>query len=289
MRDRIVFVGSFTRDIIDGVHTIGGPPYHGSIALLYYGCDTIVIISPVEEDHIRFVRGMGLELIATKGNVPVFELRYISDTDREVKLLKRGSTISIPSDLLESLDRSLIIVNPVYREVDLKLLRVLRNYASILAIDIQGFVRVVDDRGNISIKWTSDVYEVIGLADIYHLDLYEIPTFNSMEEAARYLTEYSNGIVLVSHGEEGLVASINGELIYVPALPGISGNSTGAGDILLSIAAYEVYKGTEPLKAIAMGSVAAGLKVSRSKPPWFSRFEVEIVAEKLIKSSKRIS
>ncbi|HIQ03229.1 MAG TPA: hypothetical protein EYH40_02275 [Desulfurococcales archaeon] len=289
MKDCVVFVGSFTRDIIDDTYTIGGPPYYGSIALVYYGCDTIVVISPVEEDHIRFARSMGLELIITGSSVPVFELKYISDTDREVRLLRRGSTINIPSELLESFSKSLIIVNPVYREVNLELLRILRNYASILAIDIQGFVRTVDDKGSISIKWTSDVYEVIGLADIYHLDLYEIPICNSIEEAVRYLTEYSKGIVLVSHGEEGLVASIDGELIYVPALPGISGNSTGAGDILLSITAYEIYKGTEPLKAIAMGSVAAGLKVSRSKPPWFNRFEVEIIAEKLVKSSKRIS
>lgn len=288
MRDCVVFVGSFTRDVINGVHAIGGPPYYGSIALVHYGCETIMVVSPVEEQHVEFAESMGLELVAVEGGVPVFELRYLNEVDREVKLLRRGSAIRVPDAILKTLQGCVVVASPVYREVDLKTLQSLRSHASVLAVDVQGFVRSVDGGGRVSIRWSDEVYEVVKLADVYHADLSEVPMFSSMREAVEHLAGRSRGIAMVSHGEEGLIASIDGEIVYVPALPGISGNSTGTGDILLAVAAYEVHRGTEPLKAVAMGAVAAGLRVSRDRPPWFNRFEVEVLAEKLVKMSRRL-
>jgi len=284
----VVIVGSFTRDLIEGARVIGGPPYYSSMALLHHGCENILIVSPAEEPHLDFVQRTGLELAIVGGSVPVFELKYINNTEREVRLLRRGTRIKLTSTLLDTIKGCAVIVSPVYKEVDLEALQKLREYANVLALDIQGFVRETTDSGAVRIRWSDDVYEALRYADLFHADLSEVPMFRSMNGAAQHLASYTRGIGLISHGEEGLIASIAGELVYVPALPGIQGDSTGTGDILLAITAYELQRGTDPLKAVAMGAAAAGLRVSRAAPPWFSRFEVEILAEKLMMRSRRL-
>ena len=143
--------------------------------------------------------------------------------------------------------------------------------------------------GEVSISWYNDITEALGMADFVHADISVVVGFNDMSKASKYLSRFCNGIVTVSNGERGLVVTIDGDSYYVPALPGIRGESTGTGDIFLAIASYELFQGEEVLTAIAKGAVAAGLKVSRVKRPWFNKFEVDVLKNKLLRSTKRIS
>jgi len=284
----VIIIGSFTIDRIDEKLSIGGPAYYSSLALTYIGHTSITVISPARDIHENFVRNIGINLINVGANTPVFQLKYVEGGRREVILKHRGSKITIPRNELKLIRDSLIIVSPVYREVDLDTLKVVKRLSRFVALDVQGFVRYVHSDGKVSIVWSNEMYDIIRLADVIHADLSEVPIYNNMVEASKELGKISNGIIMVSNGERGLVASIDGELYYVPALPGIEGNATGTGDILLAISSYEILMGEDPLRAIAKGAVAAGLRVSRDRSPWFSKYEVDILADKLISKSEKL-
>ena len=283
MRSRVAIVSSFTLDSIDGRRCIGGPAYYSTVALLHYCSDDILLVGPAGRVHEVFAEKVGARLILTSREVPLFELRYVGGRgDRVVRLARSGGEISISSRTLEGLRGSLIIVSPVYREVSIPTLRGLRGVAGLLALDIQGLVRETGVNGVVRNRWDPRVYEAVKLADVVHADLSEAPTPSDAVTAAELLSRRSRGVVMVSMGASGLIAVRSGEAVYVPALPDIEGDATGTGDILLSIAAYELSRGGEWLTAIARGTAAAGLKVGRGRPPWFSRHEVEVLAVKLL-------
>ncbi len=285
----VLIVSSFTLDLLDSSKLcIGGPAYYSSLALLHYDCKNLTVIAPADDVHVRFANSVNINLIRVATDVPVFQLTYLSNGARKIKLVKRVRKIRIPKAILDLLDNSLVIVSPVYREVSIDLLKELRSKARFLALDIQGLVRKSNERGEVSISWYDDVVKALELADFVHADLSEVVGFTDMAGASLYLSRYCRGIVTVSNGEKGLVAIVNGEPYYVPALPGIRGESTGTGDIFLAIASYELFLGEDPLTAIAKGAIAAGLKVSRVKTPWFSRFEVNVLTSKLLRGIKRV-
>jgi len=284
----VIIIGSFTIDRIDEKLSIGGPAYYSSLALTYIGHTSITVISPARDIHENFVRNIGINLISVGADTPVFQLKYVEGGRREVILKHRGSKITISHNELKLIKDSLIIISPVYREVDLDTLKVVKRLSRFMALDVQGFVRYVHSDGKVGIVWSNEMYDIIRLADVVHADLSEVPIYNNMVEASKELGKISNGIIMVSNGERGLVASIDRELYYVPALPGIEGNATGTGDILLAISSYEVLMGEDPLRAIAKGAVAAGLRVSRDRSPWFSKYEVDILADKLISKSEKL-
>jgi len=284
----VIIIGSFTIDRINEKLSIGGPAYYSSLALTYIGHTSITVISPAREVHKNFVRNIGINLVSVGDVTPVFQLKYVEGGRREVILKHRGSKITISHNELKLIRDSLIIISPVYREVDLDTLELVKSSSRFVALDVQGFVRYVRSDGKVGIVWSNEMYNIIRLADIIHADLSEVPIYNDMVEASKELGKISNGIIMVSNGEEGLVASIDGELYYVPALPGIEGNATGTGDILLAVSSYEILMGEDPLKAIAKGAVAAGLRVSRDRSPWFSKYEVDVLADKLVSKSEKL-
>jgi len=284
---KVVVISSFTIDEIDGEVFIGGPAYYSSLALAHLG-ESVVVVSPAENVHEEFMNYLGFKLITVNGLTPIFNLRYVDGGRREVRLKRKGAVIELSPKVLNLLRDSLTIVNPVYRELSIDTLRVIRKHSGIIALDVQGFIRKVNSGEVVKIAWSDIIYELLSIADIVHADLSEIPTYSSMREACKALSKFSKSIVIVSSGEKGLVASVNGELYYIPALPGIEGNATGTGDILLAISSYEIMRGEDPLRAIAKGAVAAGLRVSRDRLPWFTRSEIEVLSIKLLSRATKV-
>ena len=285
----MAIVSSFTLDSINGKLRIGGPAYYSTVAILHYCDDDLLVIGPASRVHKVLSDSIGVHLISTSEEVPLFELRYVgNDNNRVVRLIKSGEKVVISDNILEDLKGSLIIVNPVYREVPITTIQKLKSVAYMLALDLQGLVREVNNDGIVSKRWNCEVFEAMKLADIVHADLSEAPAPSDAITAAKLLSEKTAGLVIVSMGANGLVAIHKGKAVYVPALPNIKGDPTGTGDILLSIVACELIRGSQWLTSIARGVAAAGLKVSRSRPPWFSRHEVEVLSEKLVNRSKHI-
>ncbi|RLG87935.1 MAG: hypothetical protein DRO15_03965 [Thermoprotei archaeon] len=285
-RSTIAIIGSFTIDNIENRKVIGGSAYYCLMALKHFYDDQIMLIAPAQRVHIDLLKDMGIKLITVSNEVPVFELVYIDEINRKVKLLKKGAVIKVDSEVLSMLRNSLAIISPVYKEVSLETIYDIRSVATTLALDIQGFVREANNYGEIIIRWNNELVQALRIVDIVHADLSEVPMYRSALSAVKFLSKYSKGIVIVSMGAHGLIASFNQEIMYIPALPGIQGDATGTGDILLSIAAYEFYKGEDWKRAIAKGAAAAGLRVSRGRIPWFNYYEIEVLSDNLISKSK---
>ncbi len=284
----VIIFSSFTRDIINGSITIGGPAYYCTLALMHMDVEKIIVVTNAEEVHMKFLRNLGISSYIVNTIAPLFRLKYLDGERRRIELLRTSPTLSIPHEILDLISGCLVIVSPVYHEIELELLRALRSRSRIIALDVQGFTRSLGPNGEVVINWSNELLDVIALADIVHADLSEVPTCRTGLEATKYLSEHTDGLVIVSMGARGLIASANGDRIYIPALPHIHGDSTGTGDILLAVSSYEILIGEDWKLAIAKGAAAAGLKVSRSRPPWFNKYEVEVLARSLLRASKAV-
>ena len=102
---KVFIVSSFTIDRIKGLGGlgigIGGPPYYCTLALLHHGVDSVTVVGPATEVHEYFSRKVGIKVIRVGKSVPTFELRYLNGSgDREVRLVERGSRLSLSSDVL---------------------------------------------------------------------------------------------------------------------------------------------------------------------------------------------
>ena len=213
---RILILGSLTIDYIDGEEKPGGPALFCSMACMALGYDYYCYGVIPRKYRWETPKGEFLE-----GEGPVFQ--HIYKGERRLSKL-----IGIPPRIggevvLEDYD--LAIISPVFGEFEMSLLNnVVTHIPS--AIDIQGFVRTADDKGNIKYKAANrETYGILQKARILHVseDEYEV-----MENIPRGI------IVVVTYGSRGCHIYLGEEKIYVPAYR-VRGDPTGAGDFFTTI------------------------------------------------------
>lgn len=97
-----------------------------------------------------------------------FKLVY-DNVEREIIVLDKAPPLINP---YTPVNNCISIVNPVLGEIDLSVLKMIKQKSRLLALDIQGFVRRKE--GNKVILYRNpEAYEAIEIADILHLDLFE--------------------------------------------------------------------------------------------------------------------
>ncbi len=275
-KSNVIVVGNVTIDeiYVDGrfVKTsIGGGVYYSSKIL------KIMDITPAllcNSTHVQrkilesegFSEIYGLE--TTKP--PLFKLDYMGK-ERFLQLLSPGTVI--PDSLFPSSRYNLVIINPVYHDVGLSLVKKARCYADYIALDIQGLVRTVDDDSKISLEYNETAWEYVELADIIHADYKEANTLTNMDSISKtidYLYEKhsKDKIWIITYGENPIVV-IASRKIYTIDPPTISKvvDETGAGDTFLATMAI-YYVLTQDLKLAIRKSlkiIALKLKGSLNK------------------------
>ncbi|WFO76201.1 hypothetical protein J4526_05050 [Desulfurococcaceae archaeon MEX13E-LK6-19] len=242
-KSSVLVVGNVTIDeiYVDGSFvktSIGGGVYYSSKIL------KIMDITPAllcNSTHVQrkilesegFNEIYGLE--TTKP--PLFRLDY-TEKERFLQLLSPGTVI--PDTLFPSSRYNLVIINPVYHDVDLSLMKKARCYADYIALDIQGLVRTVDDNSRISLKYNEIAWEYVELADIIHADYKEASTLANIDSISKtidYLCEKhsKDKMWIITYGENPIVIIVSKKIYTVdpPAINKIV-DETGAGDTFLA-------------------------------------------------------
>lgn len=233
---RVCIYGNPTLDIIihvDHEKTIsyGGGVYYSSIPFLERGFNIEVysVLSPLIHGHpIR--RYIVLRQYSARTNI--FLLDY-TGSHRRIYVLERSDKLAywnIHDDICIS------IVNPVLGEMDTTHLRYIRMRSTLLAVDIQGFIRSVSN-GKIIHTCESDVLNVLREADIIHMDREEYDFLRSilanlysidMQRVVKgviLITERPNKISLITRDyRRDLTTDLDSRVI----------DKTGAGDFFLS-------------------------------------------------------
>jgi len=251
---------------------LGGTVIYGALTALRHGYKPS-IVSKVGEDfpdeyliflsrsgidisHVRMVRG-------TK--TTRFRLVY-KDSERELVLQARAEDIGLVDVEAVDLSGKVAIVGPVIGEVPVEALASIRSRAALTAVDLQGYLRLAKPRETVRLVRSEQALRVLSSAEIVHADAEEARVLTGLEpaQAAEWIAFRGPKAALVTMGCTGAYVAAEGRLFHVPALqPDQVVDTTGAGDIFLTVFALEWARGAPPEEAAAMAAAAASLRVEK--------------------------
>jgi hypothetical protein len=134
-RSRILVVGNFTFDVIDGKRFPGGPPLYAGLGVVAAG-GVPILWGKFGPDYPLQVLDFPHELIGLRGgNTTTFRVLF-ENGRRIMSVLENSGKIGWPP----SLDVDGVLVDPVCSEVDSNLLD---GVNVPMAVDVQGFIRKI--------------------------------------------------------------------------------------------------------------------------------------------------
>ena len=242
----IVVVGHLSRDLIITPKTdreaLGGGTAYAMLAPSLNEFDA-GIISKVGEDFEReywnTLESSGLVLTGlwkSGSKSTRFVNKYDAKGDR-VQMVEAIAKPITPADFTDiHLDANIIHFSPLTaREIDIDCIRLARSNAKVTSIDVQGFVRSIDNSGIVSARKWIERDEILGLVDVVKFNESELKTTLNAEtelSAASQILNLGPRIVLVTHDTKGSVIYTRDSQITIPL---VSANaqvdSTGCGDV----------------------------------------------------------
>lgn len=166
-----------------------------------------------------------------------FKLVY-NDDGREIMVVDKAPLL-INSYI--PINDCISIVNPVLGEINISVLRTIRQKSRLLALDIQGFIRR-EENGRIVLYKNAEAYEAINIADIVHLDLFEAliitgKSIDELEDIIRELRKLDIRYVIITRQYmEPILITKDGykEITYSGRRLFKAEDKTGAGDYFLA-------------------------------------------------------
>ncbi|MFX1344781.1 MAG: PfkB family carbohydrate kinase [Promethearchaeota archaeon] len=276
--------------------TLGGSVCYGSLALRTYTKDAkIYIISHVGRKNfnnslLNVVKNYKIDLRGIKySNVKntSFLLDYF-DHNRTLTLKSRSPDLEfkdIPQEYLIN-PPDVVVFVPLCNEISFDyILQMSKKFPNAyMGIDLQGFIRNIDENGKVSYinneDTISNLNKIIDLSGdrlILKGSEEEMKLFaneyNDLEKVMKYFDKYNtNAIFIMTLGEKGSMIYKKGNpIIKIPAFkPKKISDETGAGDAYFSIFLYEYShsdKSWESIKKIGLLSSASASFLIEKKGP----------------------
>ena len=281
--DNVLIIAGTTIDYINGNRRIGGSAYYMGAALAHFNVKPKIITnSCILMNHLK---GVAEVICPNNGDEIVFELTLLEDGTRKLKL-KHPARIPVSELLPHYLTKESVVtvLSPVNSELSMDVIDSLIMRSSLSVIDVQGFVRKVDDHG-----WVTNDLELFhelasrvrGLNVVIRGEVSEFPEECRAEGLAACAKEYK--VILVQTSGPGPIyySRPSGDFCVMRPLNGVEGVAVGSGDVFTAVLAYSLLdKGLDD--AVATASVAATLKTLRDKPPWFNGLELMILKQKVL-------
>ena len=291
----ILTIGNLTIDKIvlpnKGVKypVIGGPPaYIGAIAsrmnFRTYTC------SSIGEDYpAQFLATLKeMNIVINLGGSPgvckettAFEIVYDANFSRYLKLIRKGCTIdkSQVRQVIEEVRPEIGIISPVINEIKLSEIEHLVKEIKFLGLDMQGFLRDVDDENKIHMKKIDE--RIISILNDLHLNVLKIADdeaqvllshFNKSSRDFTFLSEIFPNvkIIIVSLGDQGVIVLKDQKQIKVPSwhIEQVI-NPTGAGDVLLGAFMIKYY-----FSKNLISSIEFACKIAAESVKYFDPIEI---------------
>ena len=269
----MLVIGHMTIDELEfpGVSRIspGGPPTFCSTYLKQVG----FIVKPISvvgvdfKPALRPYEELGIDLSGVKveGSCRTtrFRIRYDESMNRKLWLLSRCRDIR-PSDITLSDDA--VVINPVAGEVSWELVKVIRERAKLVSIDLQGFTRRFLNDGLVVNDSSSSIIELA----LAHSDVVKV----SADEVNHRVKGVRDKVLVVSMGGNLAKMYTNGKVYWFDG--GIKVNAvdpTGAGDVLICSLTGYLKMGLNPIDAFIKAVALATVRVTVVGPfgridPW---------------------
>src|SRR5574340_90571 len=281
----VVYAGNYTKDTIitpDGVHHLdgGGMRYAAHAGKMLGITPAVVTRLAREDDHVvRALQADGIDCYpaySPASTVLTLEYKTRNVDQREIRIESTAGRIS--AEDLEGLETRAVAVSPSLRgEVEPAFFEILRRRAGIiLALDVQGFVRVLRG-GSLQYEPWDAMARVLPNIDILKSDAVEAHQLTGetdIEKAAAQFTRLGAKEIVLTHSK-GLLVHAEGRYNHFPFHSESQNGRSGRGDTCLG--AYVAKRLSLPPKEAGKWAAAVtSLKVEKPGP--FDRSSVEVEA-----------
>jgi sugar/nucleoside kinase (ribokinase family) len=278
----IVFVGNYTRDTIvsaAGTRLVDGGAFnYGAHVAASMGL-RVGAVTRLAGEHwhvVGHLEDLGVEVQARPtSHSTCLRLEYpTADVDKRVIYVTSTAGTFTP-DQVQGLEAAAFVVGPTLRgEVDLDLIQALGARQTLLAADVQGWVRV-ECEGLLRYEAWPEAGTFLGHVDILKADAVEAEMLTGeadIRAAAQRLAALGPAEIVLTH-RNGLLVRARGETFEAGFYPRELVGRSGRGDTCL--AAYTARRLTHPPAAATVWAAAAtSLKMEAEGP--FRRTAAEV-------------
>lgn len=279
----LVTVGNYTKDTIvtrDGTrHVDGGGYSYAAHAATLAGIRVAAVtrLAPQDDGSADALRRRGVRVFAHPSpSSTLMRLEYPTANVDERILTVAAVADPIGAEQVAGLAaRAFLISASVRGEVPLAVLESLRPRAELLALDVQGYVRVVTDQGRLAYEPWPEQAAVLGLVDVLKTDAVEaefLTGHSDLRAAADALAAAGPREIVLTH-KDGLLVRADGRYYEAPFLPRPLRGRSGRGDTCLgSYASKRLSASAEA--AMYWAAAVTTLKLEAEGPVYASAADV---------------
>ena len=285
----IAFVGHYTQDTIAYTHSTrvvdGGAFNYGANVAARMGLEVAVVTRLARQDWhvVQDLEHLGVTAFARATPASTC-LRLIYPTanldERTIELTSSAGPFTV-DEVAQVEARAFAIGASVRGEVPKEAVEALASTGAIIALDVQGFLRIVQN-GKLTADDWPDKEAILKYVTVLKTDAVEAELITGESDrnaAARKLAEYGPREVLLTHNA-GVLVFHDGVLDEAPFAPREVRGRSGRGDTCT--AAYLSRRLTvSPAEAVAWAAAATSLKLEEEGPFHSEMAEVEALYERL--------
>ncbi len=284
----IVCIGNYTKDTIVSpagiTYVDGGAVNYAAHAAARLGLKTAVVTRLSREDQrvVQKLVSEGVDCFATyTQNSTCMRLVYPT-LDPDIRDLSVGATAgSIKADEVADVGARAAVIGSSFRgEVGMDVIRCLRQKGCLVALDVQGFVRVLGSQALTKQPW-ADMTSTLAKVDILKADAVEAEFLtgeNDVHKAAAVFAQLGPREVILTH-KDGLLVYADRSCCDLQFHPKVLNGRSGRGDTCLG--SYVAMRLSRPAKEAGIWA-AALTSLKMEKPGPFDRTRAEV--EELIRS-----
>ena len=285
-----VIIGNYTKDTIispTGTRYVDGGGFnYGAHVAAMMGLKTAAVTRLAREDQrvVEALQRLGIAVYPTYTDHSTIMELYYPTTDVDIRTLTVTHTAgAFTPDQVRGLQARAFLINSSIRgEVDLDVIKVLREKDALLVADVQGFTRIVTADGTLKYDEWKEKEEVLSYIDILKTDAVEAEMLTGKTDihlAAAELAGWGPKEVVLTH-RDGVLVLAGGEFFEAPFRPEKLVGRSGRGDTC--IASYASKRlSADARQATLWAAAATSLKMETEGP--LKRTEEDV--QKLVESA----
>jgi len=271
---KIIFIGHVSKDINQVKNIIqiipGGGVYYGSFVAKSFSWETIVLTKGNYNDKELFkdMEEYGIKVI-WKSSENTTSIKNIILTenpdDRFSKIMSRADPFNIND--IRNLEGDIIHISPLwFGEFPDELIEEVRKKAKVIGLDAQGFLRHIDNNGNMIYKDWEEKRKYLPLVDVFKVDAREAEILTEekdMKRALKIISHYGPHEILLTY-RDGIMLFVENNIYEEKFGKWNLEGRTGRGDTALSSYIIHRYLGYE--KALLKSALITTEKMQRAGP-----------------------
>ncbi|MFX1327817.1 MAG: hypothetical protein ACFE91_06705 [Promethearchaeota archaeon] len=287
----IVIIGHLAKDVIEldgkSYTSLGGSVYYGGIAGSHMGLKVAIITRLREKDFplLEIFKKNGIKYYFHPSN-ETSGLRNIYSSsnveNRNYEPLGFAGLFEIQE--IPEINTKFFIIGPIISgEIDKKLLDYLYNkYPDNLCLDIQGFIRAIEDNRiiyrNLSDKEKRQILSKVKVLKLDQNEAAVLTNQSDIDQASKELSELGTSEILITH-QKGITVNVNGEIFMAPWKNKSSEGRTGRGDTaFISYLGSRITK--DPKESLKFAAALTSLKLEAPGPFNLPLYQVESLIKK---------